>query len=90
MTLKTTPSCLELIPHRIPQWTLIVGSAEHSTPLQLKTAQGGFLRFTERTFLNSVMKSNNPKMEWYNYKHNITFNFEYLLTWFNDYFALHL
>ena len=38
------------------------------------------------------MASSNPKMEWYNilylnYGHNTTFNFDYILSWFNDYFA---
>ena len=33
-------------------------------------------------------------MDWYNtlylnYGHNVTFNFDYVLTWFNDNFALH-
>ena len=41
------------------------------------------------------MTSNNSKMDWYNtlylnYGHNVTFNFYYVLTWFNDYFALYL
>ena len=40
------------------------------------------------------MTSNNPKMDWYNilylnYGHNVTFNFDYTLSWFNDYFAAH-
>ena len=26
----------------------------------------------------------------YLYGHNVTFKFDYVLTWFNDYFALHL
>ena len=25
-----------------------------------------------------------------NYEHNVAFNFDYILTWFNDYFALYL
>ena len=46
------------------------------------------------TLLN-LKTSNNPKMDWYNsmylnYGHNVTFNSDYVLTWFNDYFALHL
>ena len=33
-------------------------------------------------------------MDWYNilclnYGHNVTFNFDYTLPWFNDYFAAH-
>ena len=28
-------------------------------------------------------------MDWCNYGHNVTFNFDYVLTWFNDYFAEH-
>ena len=41
-----------------------------------------------------LMTSNNPKMDWCNtlycnYGHNVTFNFEYTLCWFNDYFATH-
>ena len=36
-----------------------------------------------------LMTSNNPKMDWCNYGHNITFNFDYVLTWFNDYFAVY-
>ena len=40
------------------------------------------------------MTSNNPKMYWcntlyFNYGHNVTFNFDYTLSWFNDYFATH-
>ena len=38
------------------------------------------------------MTSNNPKMDWcntfcFNYGHNVTFNFDYTLSWFNEYFA---
>ena len=38
------------------------------------------------------MTSNNPKMDWcntlyFNYGHNVAFNFDYTLSWFNDYFA---
>ena len=40
--------------------------------------------------LLDLMTSNNPKMDWCNYGHNVTFNFDYVLTWFNDYFALPL
>ena len=45
--------------------------------------------------LLDLMISNNPQMDWYNilylnYGHNVTFHFDYVLTWFNDYFALHL
>ena len=29
-------------------------------------------------------------MNWCYYEHNVTFNFDYVLTWFNDYFALYL
>ena len=47
------------------------------------------------TPLLDLMTSNNPKMDWdntlyLNYEHNVTFNFDYILTWFNDSFALHL
>ena len=56
---------------------------------QLKASQGGFLHFKERTFLNSVMTSNNPKVDWCNYGHNVTLNFDYILTWFNGYFTAH-
>ena len=40
------------------------------------------------------MTSNNPKMDWWysfylNYGHNVTFNLDYTLSWFNDYFATH-
>ena len=38
--------------------------------------------------LLDLMTSNNPKMDWYNYGHNVTF--DYVLTWFNDHFALYL
>ena len=42
--------------------------------------------------LLNLMTSNNPKMDWcntlcLNYGHNVTFNFDYTLSWFNDYFA---
>ena len=38
------------------------------------------------------MTSNNPKMGWcnilyLNYGHNVTFNFDYTLSWFNNYFG---
>ena len=38
------------------------------------------------------MISGNPKMDWcntlyLNYGHNVTFNFDYTLSWFNDCFA---
>ena len=41
-----------------------------------------------------LMTSNNPKMDWcntmyFNYGHNVTFNFDYTLSRFNDYFATH-
>lgn len=44
--------------------------------------------------LLNLKTSNNPKMDWYNslylnYGNNVTFNCDYVLTWFNDYFALH-
>ena len=45
------------------------------------------------TFLK-LMTSNNPKIDWsntlyFNYEHNVTFNFDYTLSQFNDYFATH-
>ena len=41
-----------------------------------------------------LMTSNNPRMDWcntlyLNYGHNVTFNFDYTLSQFNDYFAAH-
>ena len=44
--------------------------------------------------LLKLMTSNNPKMDWcntlyFNYGHNVTFNFDYTLSRFNDYFATH-
>ena len=50
-----------------------------------RLSHGGFLHFKERTFLNSAMTSKNPKMDRYNifylkYGHNMTFNFDYVLT----------
>ena len=38
------------------------------------------------------MTSNTLKMDWcnilyHNYRHNVTFNFDYTLSWFNGYFA---
>ena len=41
-----------------------------------------------------LMTSNNPRMDWcntlyHNYRHNMTFNFDYTLSQFNDYFATH-
>ena len=41
-----------------------------------------------------LMTSTNPKIDWCNtlhfyYGHNVTFNFDYTLSWFNDYFATH-
>ena len=38
------------------------------------------------------MTSTNPKIDWYNtlyfnYRHNVTFNFDYTLSQFNDYFT---
>ena len=95
MTLKTTPFCPGLIPMPHSTIDIISGSAEHYPPHQLKASHGGFLHFKERTFFNSEMTSHDPKMDWYNilylnYGHNVTFNFDYVLTWFNDYFALHL
>ena len=40
------------------------------------------------------MMSNNTKMDccntlYLNYRHNVTFNFDYTLSWFNDSFAAH-
>ena len=40
--------------------------------------------------LLKLMTSNNLNMDWFNYGHNVTFNFDYTLSWFNDCFALHL
>ena len=53
LTLKTAPSCPELISMLHSTIGLIVGSAEHSPPHQLKTSHGEFLHFLERTFFNS-------------------------------------
>ena len=44
--------------------------------------------------LLDLITSNNSKMDWYktlylNCGHNVTFNFDYTLSWFNDYFAAH-
>ena len=44
--------------------------------------------------LLKLMTSNNPKMDWcntwyFNYRHNVTFNFDYTLSQLNDYFATH-
>ena len=41
-----------------------------------------------------LITSTNPKMDWcstlyFNYGHNVTFNFDYTLSRFNDYFATH-
>ena len=41
-----------------------------------------------------LMTFTNPKMDWcntlyFNYGHNVTFNFDYTLSQFNDYFATH-
>ena len=41
-----------------------------------------------------LMASNNPKMDWcnplnFNCGHDVTFNFDYTLSWFNDHFATH-
>ena len=41
-----------------------------------------------------LMTSTNPKIDWcntlyFNYEHNVTFNFDYTLSHFNDYFATH-
>ena len=41
-----------------------------------------------------LMTSTNPKLDWcntlyFNYGHNVTFNFDYTLSRFNDYFATH-
>jgi len=40
------------------------------------------------------MPKANPKMDWcntlyFNYGHNVTFNFDYTLSWFNDYITTH-
>ena len=45
-------------------------------------------------FLLHLMTSNKAKMEWYNtlyfnYGHNVTFNFDYTLCQFSDCFATH-
>ena len=39
------------------------------------------------TPLLDLMTSNNPKLDWCNYGHNVSFNFDYILIWFNDYFG---
>ena len=43
--------------------------------------------------LLNLMTSNNPKMDWcntlyFNYEHDITFNFDYTFSWLNDYFEI--
>ena len=62
--------------------------------LSIEDFQWWVLHFKENTFFNSLMTSNNLKMNWYNilyliYGHNVTFDFDYVLTWFNDYFPAH-
>ena len=94
LTLKTTPSCSGLILMLHSTICLIAGSAEHFPLHQLKISHGAFLYFKERTFFNSVITSNKPKMDRYNilylnYGDNVAFNFDYTLPWFNDYFAAH-
>ena len=42
------------------------------------------------TWLSDWTELNNSRIDWCNYAHNMTFNIDYVLTWFNDYFALHL
>ena len=44
--------------------------------------------------LLKLMTSNNPKIDWcntlyFNYGHNVTFDFDYTLSRFNDYFVTH-
>ena len=44
--------------------------------------------------LLKLMTSNNPKMDWhnmlyFNYGHNMTLNFNCILSRFSDYFAVH-
>ena len=92
MTLKTTPSCPGLILTLQSTIGLIAESVEHTPLHQLKASHCGFLNFKEKTFLNFAMTSKNPKMDWYNifylnYGLNVTFNFDYTLSWSNYYFS---
>ena len=85
-------SCTGLIPMLYSTIDIIGGSAECSLSHKLKASHGGYLHFKENIFFNSVMTFNNPKMDWYNilylnYGNNVTFNYDYVLTLFNDYFA---
>ena len=90
-------SCTDLVihPETLELTNYLTQFSAFQPPHQLKASYSGFLRFKERTVFNSVMTSSNLKMDWYNilylnYGHNVTFNFDYDLTWFNGYFALHL
>ena len=73
------PSCPGVTPTPQSTISLTAGSAECSPLHQWKSSRGGHLHFKERILFNSVMTSNNPRMDWCNYGHNVTFNFDFNL-----------
>ena len=90
LALKTTPSCPGLIPTPHNCWVCgaLPSSSIKDFPWWVSPLQGkDFLQFWEYlhqqqsyvTPLLDLMTSNNPKMDWCNYGHDVTFNFDFNL-----------
>ena len=102
LILKTMPSCPGLTPMLHSTIGLTAGSAEHSPLHQWKMSHGGHLHFKERAFSKSANTFNNHMwclflnwwhlrtLRWTDVTMDIMWLFILILTWFNDYFALHL
>ena len=102
MILKTMPSCPGLTPTL--HSTTVECSPLHDERLLWWTSplpEKDFLQVCKYLRQQSyvmpllhLMTSTNPKMDWcttlyFNYGHNVTFNFDYTLSQFNEYFATH-
>ena len=73
------------------------GFLRRTSPLQEKDFLQVCKYLRQQSYVMSLlhpMASTNPKLDWcntlyFNYGHNVTFNFDYTLSRFNDYFATH-
>ena len=102
LILKTMPSCPGLTPMLHSTIGLTAGSVDHSLLHQWKASHGGHLHLKEKTFSKSANTFNNrmwclflnwwhlTTLRWTDVTMDIMWLFISILTWFNDYFALHL
>ena len=103
LILKTMLSCSGLTPTLNSTISLTAGSVECSPLRQWKASLGGHLHFKEKTFSKSANIFDNNHMwclflnwwhlttlRWTDVTMDIMWLFILTLTWFNDYFPLHL